>query len=188
MGRPSFFPSPKKQRLHVYSWQGKIGCVFPQTINHMHNSFSPPDNLLHEVDVLPCQGGERMGRLSFSQPSKKQRLHVHSWQGKVGCVFPHMICHMHDSIPPPDNLLNKVAVEPCQGGEWMGRPSFSPPPKKQRLHVYLWQGRVGCVFPRQFTICTTVFPPHNNLLNKVDFKPCQGGEKMGRPSFSPPQD
>ena len=41
----------KKQRLHVYLWQGKVVCVFPQTINHMHNSFSPHDNLLHEVDV-----------------------------------------------------------------------------------------------------------------------------------------
>ena len=40
----------------------------------------------------------------------------------------------------------------------MGRPIFSPPPKKKRLHVYSWQGKVGCVFPRQFTICTTVFP------------------------------
>ena len=27
-----------------------------------------------------------------------------------------------------------------------------------------------------------------DLLNKVDFKPCQGEEKLGRPSFSPPQD
>ena len=51
LGRPSFSPPPKKQMLHVYSWQGKVVCVFPQMINHMHNSFSPPDNLLHEVDV-----------------------------------------------------------------------------------------------------------------------------------------
>ena len=56
----------------MYSWQGKVGCVFPQRINHMHNSFSPPANLLHEVDVQPCQGGERMGEPSFSQPPKKQ--------------------------------------------------------------------------------------------------------------------
>ena len=46
------FPHPlKKQRLHVYSWQGKVGCVFPQMINHMHNSFLPPNNLLNKVDV-----------------------------------------------------------------------------------------------------------------------------------------
>ena len=76
----------------------------------MNKSFSPRDNLLHEVDVQPCQGGERMGRPSFFPPPKKQRLHVHSWQDKVGCVFPQTIYHMHDSIPPPDILLNKVAV------------------------------------------------------------------------------
>ena len=46
-----FPPPPNKQRLHVYSWQGKVGCVFPQTINHMHNSFPPTDNLLNKVDV-----------------------------------------------------------------------------------------------------------------------------------------
>ena len=39
MGRPSFSPPSKKQRLHVYSWQGKVGCVFPQMINHMHKVF-----------------------------------------------------------------------------------------------------------------------------------------------------
>ena len=38
------------------------------------------------------------------------------------------------------------------------RVSFSPPPKKQRLHVYSWQYKVGCVFCRRLTICTTVFP------------------------------
>ena len=44
-----FFPHPDKikQRLHVYSWQGKV----VQTINHLHNSFLPPDNLLNKVDV-----------------------------------------------------------------------------------------------------------------------------------------
>ena len=72
----------------------------------------------------------------------------------------------------------------------MGRPSFSPPPKKQRLHVYSWQGKVGFFFSQTITIyhMHNRFPPPDNLLNKVDFKPCQGGEKLGRPSFSPPQD
>ena len=30
-----------------------------------------PDNYLHKVDALSCQGGERMGRSSFSPPPKK---------------------------------------------------------------------------------------------------------------------
>ena len=41
---------------------------FPHPINHMHNSFSPSDNLVHKVDVYFCQGGERMGQPSFSPP------------------------------------------------------------------------------------------------------------------------
>ena len=45
------FPHPLKSNSYVYSWQGKNGCVFPQTINYMHNRFPPPDNLLNKVDV-----------------------------------------------------------------------------------------------------------------------------------------
>ena len=45
------FPLPPKSNGYVYSWQHKVGCVFPQTINHMHNSFPPPNNLLNKVDV-----------------------------------------------------------------------------------------------------------------------------------------
>ena len=52
MGRPSFSPPPKKQRLHLYSWQGKVGCVFRRQLsNHLHNSCPPPYNLLNKVDV-----------------------------------------------------------------------------------------------------------------------------------------
>ena len=64
-----------------------IGWVFSTPINHMHNSFSPCDNLLNKIDTYTSQGGERMGQPSFSPPPKKQRLHVYSWQGKIGCVF-----------------------------------------------------------------------------------------------------
>ena len=47
------FPHPLTSNLmcYVYSGRGKVGWVFPHPINHMHNSFSPPDNLLHKVDV-----------------------------------------------------------------------------------------------------------------------------------------
>ena len=42
------FPYPNSESIsHTLSWI----CVFLQMINHMHNSFSPPDNLLHEVDI-----------------------------------------------------------------------------------------------------------------------------------------
>ena len=46
------FPHPLKSKGYVYSWQGKVGCVFRRRlINHLHNSFPPPCNLLNKVDV-----------------------------------------------------------------------------------------------------------------------------------------
>ena len=45
------FPHPLTSnfRFYAYSWQDKAGWIFPHSINHMNKSFSPPDNLLHEV-------------------------------------------------------------------------------------------------------------------------------------------
>ena len=47
------FPHPLTSnfRFYAYYWQGKAGWIFPHPINHMNKSFSPPDNLLHEVYV-----------------------------------------------------------------------------------------------------------------------------------------
>ena len=38
--------------------------------------------------------------------------------------------------------LYKIDTVTRQGGERMGRPSFSPLPNKQRLCVYSWQGKI----------------------------------------------
>ena len=78
-----FFPHPDKIKHQPcaggYLGGEKLGwSIFPHPINHMHNSSSPSDNLVHKVDVKPCQGGERVGRPSFSPPHKKQRLHMNS--------------------------------------------------------------------------------------------------------------
>ena len=52
MGRSSFSPPTKKQRLHdLYSWQGKVGWNIPNPINDMHNTSPPTDYLLNKVDV-----------------------------------------------------------------------------------------------------------------------------------------
>ena len=64
--------------------------------------FLHPDNHLHKIDALFCQGGERMGQPSFSLPPKKQWLYAYSRQGKVD-------------------------VFTCQGGKRMDQPRFSPP-------------------------------------------------------------
>ena len=69
--------------------------------------FLHPDNLLHKVDALSCQGGERMGRPVFPNPLKSNGcLHIHDrvrlilylvWVGKewASPVFLH-----------PDNLAS----------------------------------------------------------------------------------
>ena len=53
MGRPSFSPPLTSNFMfYAYSGQGnwRLAEFFPHPINHMHNSFSPRDNLVHKVD------------------------------------------------------------------------------------------------------------------------------------------
>ena len=213
----------------------------------MHNSFSPRDNLVHKVDVLSCQGGKRMGRPSFFPPPKKQRLHVYSWQGNVGCVFRRRLTICTTVYPHLITFWTRLMFNHVR--EWKERASpVFPHPLTSNLMFYAYSGqgnlRLAEFFPTQLTLCTTVFPhviylcirlmfnlvrvgkewagpvfpqplkskgytcihdrvrlavffcrgltyaqhfpPPNKLLNKVDVKPCQGGERMGRPSFSPP--
>ena len=85
-----------------------------------------------------------MGRPSFSSPPKKQQLHVHSWQGKVGCVFPQTIYHMHDSIPPPDILVRV-------GKEWAG-PVFPHPRKSKGYMCIRDRVRLAVFFPDNYNL------------------------------------
>ena len=90
--------------------------------------FLHPDNHLRKVDALPCQGGERMGRPSFSHPLKSHGcMHIHDrvklmfslvGVGKewAGPVFLHL-----------DNQLHKVDAFTFQSGERRGQPNFSQP-------------------------------------------------------------
>ena len=97
-------------------------------------SFSSPDNHLHKVDALSCQGGERMGQPSFSQTLKSQgcmhindRVRLMSSLVRVGKEWTSQV-FLH-----PNNHLHKVDALSCQGGERMGRPSFSPSTKKAKF-------------------------------------------------------
>ena len=68
----------------------------------------------------------------------------------------------------------------------MGRPSFSPPTKKQRLHFYSWKGKVGCVFRRWLTICTTVFPHLITFCLRLMFDLVRVGKEWASPVFPNP--
>ena len=81
-------------------------------------------------------------------------------------------------------LLNLVRV----GKEWAG-PVFPHPRKSKGYMCIRDKVRLAVFFPDNYNLpYAQPFPPPDNLLNKADFKPSQGGEKLGRPSFSPPQD
>ena len=81
-------------------------------------------------------------------------------------------------------MFNLVRV----GKEWAG-PVF-PHPRKSKSYMCIHDRvRLAVFFPDNYNLpYAEQFSSPDNLLNKVDFKPCQGGEKMGRPSFSPIQD
>ena len=200
-----------------------------KTVVHMVNGVGKNSASL-KIDTFTSQGGERLGRPSFSTPPNKQRLYVYSWQGKVDAFT-------------------------CQGGKIMDQPSFSPPrypsfctrliltlvrvgkewagpvptpPNKQRLYMYVysWQGKVDAFTcqggkitdqpsfspPRYPSFCTRLIltlvrvgkkwagpvfphPPNKQRLymyvyswqSKVDAFTCQGGKITDQPSFSPPR-
>ena len=140
------FPHPltSNLRFYAYSWQGKVGWVFPQPI--CTTVFPHLITFCTRLMLNLVRVGKEWACSVFPHPlTSNFRFYVYSWQGMVGWVFPHPINHMHNSFSPPDNLLHKVDVKPCQGGERMGWPSFSPPPEKQRLHRRIDKMRI-CVF------------------------------------------
>ena len=153
------FPHPLTSnfRFYMYTWQGKVGWVFPHLINHMHNSFSPPDNLLHKVD---------WSGPVFPHPLKKQRLYVYSWQAVFfrrrlticTTVFPHQITFW-------TRLIFKLVRV---GKKWAGPVFPHPLTSNFRFYMYSWQGKVSWVFPQPINHMHNNFSPPDNLLHKVD--------------------
>ena len=98
------FPHPLTSnfRFYAYSWQGKVGWDFPHLINHMNNSFSPPDNLLHKIDVNLVRVGKEWAGPVFPHPLKSKGymcIHDRVWLAVLfhrrlticTTVFPHPI-------------------------------------------------------------------------------------------------
>ena len=70
----------------------------------------------------------------------------------------------------------------------MGQPSYSPPPRKQRLFAYSWQCKVD-IFTSQGG--ERIGPKKQRLFayswqGKADNFTSRGGERMGQPSFLHP--
>ena len=87
----------------------------------------------------------------------------------------------------PAHSLPTLPSESINFVQKLGRPSFSPLTKKQRLHMYSWQGMVGCVFiRRRLTICTTVFPHAITFWTRLIFNLVGVGKEWAGPVFPHP--
>ena len=155
----------------------------------MHNSFSPSDNLVHKVDVYFCQGGERMGRPSFSPPLTSNFIfYAYSGQGNwrlaeffptpltiCTTVFPHVIT-LCISL-----MFNLVRV----GKEWAG-PVFPHPLKSKGYMCIHDRVRLAVFFCRRFTTSTTVFPHPITFWTRLMFNLVGVGKEWAGPVFPHP--
>ena len=139
-----------KQHLLLRGW-GKTGLAhsFPTLT-------SVSINLVQKLDYL---GGEKLD-WSIIFPS---------WQVKVS------------TLPCHEYANNRCFLG---GGEKLASPFFPQPDKiKQRLHVYSWQGKVGCVLRRRLTICTTVFSHPITFWTRFMFNLVRVGKEWAAPVF-----
>ena len=97
--------------------------------------------------------------------------------------------HNSFSLGACDNLVHKVDVYFCQGGERMGQPSFSPPLTSNFMfYAYSGQGnwRLAEFFPTPLTICTTVFPHVITLCIRLMFNLVMVGKEWASSVFPHP--
>ena len=158
MGQPSFSPPPKKPRLHVYSCQGKFGCVFPQRITICTTVFPHLITLCIRLMFNLVKVGKEWAGPVFPHALKsKGYLCIHD-RVRLAVFFPQTINHTNNSFPPPDNLLNKVEFNLVRvGKEWAG-PVFPQPLTSKDYMCIHDKVRLAVFFAGQLTMCTTVFP------------------------------
>ena len=91
-------------------------------------------------------------------------------------VFPHMITFCLRL------MFNLVRV----GKEWAGPVFPHPLTSNFRFYAYSGQGKVGWVFPRRLTICTTVFPHVITFWIRLMFNLVRVGKEWTGPVFPHP--
>ena len=171
----------------MYSWQGKVHLSGWEK-NGPAVFFANQITICTRLMLYLVRVGKEWAGPVFPHPLKSNGcLHIHD---RVRLILSLVGVGKEWASPVflhPDNHLHKVDTFSCQGGERMGQPSFSPPPKKQRLYAYSWQGKVD-TFTSQGgkRMIQRVFLHLDNHLHKVDALSCLGGERMRWPSFSPP--
>ena len=160
MGRPSFSPPPKKQWLHVYSWQGKVGCVFRRRLTICTTVFSHPITFWTRLMFNLVRVAKEWVSPVFPHPLKSNgyicihdrvRLAVFFRRRFTVCttVFPHPITFWIRL------LFNLVRV----GKKWAGPVFPHPLTSNFRFYAYSWQGKVGWIFPHPINHMNKSFSP-----------------------------
>ena len=185
------FPHPRTSnfRFYAYSWQGNVGWVFPHPINHMHNSFPRLITFCIRLIFNLIRLGKEWAGPVFPHPLKSKGYMCIDDRVRLAVLFCRRLTVCTTVFPHPITFWTRLMFNLVRvGKEWVGPVFPYPLTSNFRFYAYSWQGKVGWVFPHLINHMHNSFPPPDNLLNKVDVKPCQGGERMGRPRFSPPQE
>ena len=176
------FPHPLTSnfRFYAYSWQGKVGWVFPHPINHMHNSFSPPDTFCIRLMFNHVMMGKEWAGPVFPYPLKSKgwlcwgltsqsTIFQSCRDGAIASWVSNQYFRGVKCLAQGHNTA-AIGLEPRTSRSEVRHSTTEPPrsPKKQRLLVYSWQGKVGYVIPQTINHTHNSFSPADNLLNKVD--------------------
>ena len=190
MGRPSFSQPPIKQRLHVYSWQGKVGCVFRRQITICTTVFSHPITFWTRLMFNLVRVGKEWAGPVFPHPlTSNFMFYAYSGQGNLRLaeffptplticttVFPHVITLCIRL------MFNLVRV----GKEWAG-PVFPHPLTSKGYMCIHDRVRLAVFFRRWFTICTTVFPHPISFWTRLILNLVKVGKEWASPVFPHPK-
>ena len=91
-------------------------------------------------------------------------------------------------FPHPISFSTRLLFNFVWVGKELAGPVFPHPRKSKGYMCIRDRVRLAVFFPDNYNLpYAKQFSPPDNLLNKVDFKPCQGGEKWAGPVFPHPK-
>ena len=154
----------------MYSWQGKVGCVFRRQLTIWDNLLNKVDGVGKEwagpVPPPPAYSGQGNVRLAEFFPTPLTICTT---------VFPHEITLCIRL------MFNLVRV----GKEWAG-PVFPHPLKSKGYMCIHDRVRLALFFRRRLTICTTTFPHPITFWTRLMFNLVRVGKEWAGPVFPHP--
>ena len=190
------FPHPLTSNFmfYAYSRQGnlRLAELFPTPLTICTTVFARPITFWTRlISNLVRVGNELAGPVFPHTLTSNFMFYVYSWQGnlRLSEFFPTPLTICTTVFPDVITLCIMLMFNIVRVGKEWADPV--PPPhththKKQRLHVYSWQGKVCCVFRRRLTICTTVFPHPITFWTRLMFNLARVGKEWAGPVFSHP--